>query len=356
MGGLIRRHPFWTFYALAVLTAFAVWVYLMVMEVVASPPGESLFAGFFEDLADIRAAHPVLHHHGDSVLLYLSGYLAMPIGFAGFFFPFAPTLAAVVVTWWGHGARALGALISLYKPIHGALSWRDGLQIYAVLFALIVCVPTFHFIRDAAMNDGVNAASFAAALGVTDWGLFITTTLVALFLNQGALLEELGWRGYAQPVLMERLSSPLVAALVLGLAWALWHFPREVPPLLSGEQTLMDVALWHAVFIPSCCAMSVVAAYFVNITGGSVLPAIFLHGSLNHIGAMLQSEQTGARVATQIDGPLMWVVMAVIIVITVGPDLGWRRRAEIHAEGPGDPARFWTGLGGRRAPAGAVSS
>ncbi|MCK2372907.1 CPBP family glutamic-type intramembrane protease, partial [Escherichia coli] len=40
----------------------------------------------------------------------------------------------------------------------------------------------------------------------------------------GGGVEELGWRGIAQPELARR-HGPLPAALVVGLVWALWHLP-----------------------------------------------------------------------------------------------------------------------------------
>ena len=61
---------------------------------------------------------------------------------------------------------------------------------------------------------------------------------VAMFLDAGALLEENGWRGFALPVLL-RTHGPLAASLLVGLAWATWHFPVKFDAFL-------DYGLWGA--------------------------------------------------------------------------------------------------------------
>lgn len=43
-----------------------------------------------------------------------------------------------------------------------------------------------------------------------------------IFLGGG--LEEIGWRGFAQPKLQKKC-SPLMAALLVGVLWAAWHAP-----------------------------------------------------------------------------------------------------------------------------------
>jgi uncharacterized protein len=40
----------------------------------------------------------------------------------------------------------------------------------------------------------------------------------------GGGLEELGWRGVAQPELERRL-NPVIAAIIVGFFWAVWHLP-----------------------------------------------------------------------------------------------------------------------------------
>ena len=346
MRQFIRQYPFRVFYAIAIGTASVVWIYIMAMEVLFANlrgDGYSMFATFYETQMRIIAANPILHHHTDSVILYVATYLAMPVAFAGFFFPFAPTLAALVATWAGWGGKAVRVLIGALAPVRGAIGFQEGARIYLILAAFIAFAVGLTFLRVFMVGDADRIDGFVQHLGFFDWRYFLSAWLVAAFFNQGALLEELGWRGFALPVLIRRLGSPLAATLILGVAWALWHMPREVPTLLAGEQTLFDLLHSQVWFILSCCSMSIVATYFVNITGGSVLPVIILHGMLNFVGGMMALERVGTRTAFTPEAPLTWFAAAIVVLLLVGPNLGWKRRLEVHGgDGSTDPSLIWS--------------
>lgn len=57
-----------------------------------------------------------------------------------------------------------------------------------------------------------------------------------------AFLEELGWRGYALPRLLERY-SPLAAGLALGLPWAAVHLALHLPGMLYDGLPLAATCL-----------------------------------------------------------------------------------------------------------------
>src|SRR5271165_6754179 len=104
--------------------------------------------------------------------------------------------------------------------------------------------------------------------------------LVGPFVDEGGTLEELGWRGFAFPRLQQIIKSPLWASVFLGVIWTAWHLPREVPALLAG----VNWGQWlsnQAQFVLLCVALSIVSGYLVNRTGGSVIPAILVHGGSN---------------------------------------------------------------------------
>ena len=331
----MREHPFLSYYFIAVAFPSLLFTYLTIL-VISFPdmygPGQSVAVTFYALRDTLIETYPVLFHHQDSVVLYVTAYFLMPIGAPFFFFPAAPTCAALIVTAANHGKRGLRALVRLYKPVQGSLKAGDGIRIYAILLGTIAAMTATVWLREYWFGDPSQAQHYLQHLGFIDPVTFLSSWLMALFLNQGALLEELGWRGFGLPLLTRALRKPLLAAIILGVFWTFWHFPREVPGLLSGSQSWSDLVTGQALFLISCCSMSVVAAYFVNITGGSVLPAIMLHGTFNHVGGMFSSIQEGARSGFTLDSPLMWLTLAVLLVLVVGKDLGWQKRLQIRSE------------------------
>ena len=96
------------------------------------------------------------------------------------------------------------------------------------------------------------------------WWLFYTFLFI---LFQGPLAEELGWRGFLLPHLMDRY-SPLRASVIVGLVWAAWHINVFFLPVASG-----------ALFAASAMALSILMTVLFLRTRGSVLLAIVMHWS-----------------------------------------------------------------------------
>jgi len=97
------------------------------------------------------------------------------------------------------------------------------------------------------------------------WWLFYMF-LFGLF--QGPLAEELGWRGFLLPRLLNQY-SPLGASVILGLVWAAWHINVFFSPI----STL-------ALFTASAVALSILMTVLFLHTRGSVLLAIVMHWSV----------------------------------------------------------------------------
>lgn len=102
------------------------------------------------------------------------------------------------------------------------------------------------------------------------------STLTTLLIGQLLVVlgEEPGWRGFALPRLLERF-DPIVATLILGVAWATWHLPLFLMPGTPQHGTpflpfLVELVAWSAV-------MTLV----VTRSQGSIVPAMLFHASAN---------------------------------------------------------------------------
>ena len=88
-------------------------------------------------------------------------------------------------------------------------------------------------------------------------------------------IEEIGWRGFALPILQRHL-VPFWAGLILGVIWAVWHLPAF---LLSGTPQ----AAWGFLpFFAGSVACSVILTALFNDARGSVLLAMLFHFQMNN--------------------------------------------------------------------------
>ncbi len=326
------RYPFLLFYIIALAFPVILFSYLSILEVyfkTVHGDAYSYVGAFYALQADLVSRYPILFHHRDSILLYLTSYAMMWLAAPFFFFPFAPTASALLVSGLGNGSSAIKTLLSHYKPVRGRLTLKDGIRIYGSILLSIVALAGAFFIWAQVSGNDAMAEQMINTLGLFDVRYFAFGAFTALLLNQGGLLEELGWRGYALPLMLKRY-SPLAAALTVGVAWALWHLPREIPMLIAGQQSMLELLGGQVLFIISCGGLSVIASYFVNITGGSVLPAIMWHGMFNYLTAATSQRVEGA-VRSEFDTltPIFWVAAALAILLIAGRDLGHKRRLEI---------------------------
>lgn len=85
----------------------------------------------------------------------------------------------------------------------------------------------------------------------------------------GGGLEEIGWRGYLLPKLLEK-NSPIKSTLIVGCIWSMWHFPMWFV-LGSNQQSLEFVP-----FAISCISTSFIMTPLLLKTG-SIWLCIVLH-------------------------------------------------------------------------------
>ncbi len=324
MTTFIRAHAFATWYVFSMVLALGVVVWRNAHAAAYLAQTGEVFEYYPRIWEGIQAFHRGAIY--PNIASIFSVAIHEPIYFGIFLFAGAPTISAIIVAWIAHGPRGVGGLLARLKPWSGGVFRKDALVTYAVLASLffVLCLGYLYFV-------GVRQGSQVAFDAMEIWGLplalFPLTFLIGGLVDEGATLEELGWRGFGLPVMLEWMSSPLVLSMLLGFLWWFWHFPREIPDLLAnGVPPSFYTGQAH--FLALTVSMSVVMTYCYHRTGGSVVPAILLHGWGNFFTKALPFQ----------DGPSsydlrLWIycAAAVLVAALAGKDLG---RARYNALNP----------------------
>ena len=147
---------------------------------------------------------------------------------------------------------------------------------------------------------------------------------VVFFLFQVAVNgEEFGWRGYAMPRLQERHST-LIACLIVGLIWAVWHVPKY---LTVGDPHV--IPFWF--FAVNLIANAILYGWLFNRTGGSLLLMLLFHAATNTGIVMLpiMPAVTGDTRPLVI-AYILQVIAAALVVMAEGRNLGPQPRATLR--------------------------
>lgn len=161
----------------------------------------------------------------------------------------------------------VGALRSFSKSLD---QWRFGFRWYSVIclgpVVLALLVAAVSTLLGASWEESLPLV-FSEPLPV------ILLLAVILSLTDG-LGEEVGWRGYALPRMLEGSNATLVS-VVLGVIWATWHLPL----FFTQGSALEDASMW--VVTARLPATAIIFTWVFVHTRGSVIAAIIFYATLN---------------------------------------------------------------------------
>lgn len=197
---------------------------------------------------------------------------------------FAPAVASLVVRKWvtreGFGDAGLKLrlremwrwyLVALLIPLVGTA--------IITLLAMVTGAgqPDFTFeraLRTLAPGNTATIPSYSAIIIPVE---LLFTSIIATPLLWG---EEFGWRGYLQLKLFPQ--RPLLAAIVTGLIWGVWHYPLN----LRGYNFPGHPLLGLIVFPISTVLISIIFGWLFQ-RSGSIWVASLAHAATNAIGGSL---------------------------------------------------------------------
>jgi uncharacterized protein len=208
---------------------------------------------------------------------------------------FGPMAAAILVT-----AVALGRS-GVMDLVNRMFRWRVALRWYA-----LAALPFGLFL----LGIGVLAATGGTVPTLDDLATYsglpkLGLAAVALAAFGGAMGEEVGWRGFAQPELERRMSF-LRASLTVALVWAIWHVPL-LPVIESYRQLGLAVV---PMLVLGLGSGAIILGWLYDRSGGSILVAALFHFGLNMGSATLAGRGLPAALATT--GVMIWAVLIVI--------------------------------------------
>ena len=151
-------------------------------------------------------------------LTFAATLLPLPGEVAAVVMVFIPALLAISLTAVSEGREGVRSLLG--KLAH----WRISLKWVVIALALALVIRlTMSFI---ALGLGM-----ISTIQLRPGGPAQYVILAAVFFVF-AIPEELGWRGYALPKLLER-HSPLAAGLIIGVLWGSLHLALLLPGMMN---------------------------------------------------------------------------------------------------------------------------
>jgi len=208
------------------------------------------------------------------------------------------TIAGFVATMVAAGRSGFRSLFWRYFQIRAPLGWA--------LFALFIpltwkVIPILFY---GATHDGIGR------FDVSGLGQYFAPAIL-LALTTGPLGEEAGWRGFLQPRMLQRY-SPLVASLIIGLIWSVWHLPLYYSWFLG---------ITGLYFTIGTLCFSVLLTILWGFTRASVFWAIILHWTINISGRVVEASFPDIQPpegATNLWEAVIMVAVTVMVFLLVG--------------------------------------
>lgn len=207
---------------------------------------------------------------------------------------FAPTIAAIILAGVNSGRVGIRRLLG--RVLQGPVG------VYWYAFALFGTAA----IGLMAIGLHVLFGGVALVIDLSRWFLVFPVFLSAMI--AGPLAEEFGWRGYALPRLQTNRSA-LVASLIIGVVWSLWHLPVFwLEGLIYIGLTFEQRIIWFLLLI----AVAILFTWLYNNTDGSMLIAVLYHTAFNstlYLMPVLMGKLGLLNLA------LTWVVTIIVIAV-----------------------------------------
>jgi len=217
---------------------------------------------------------------------------------------FVPALMAIFLTALLEGREGVRALLG--KLAH----WRISLKwvVIALVLALVIRM-TMSFIG---LGLGMISTIQLHPGGMAQY------LILAVVFYVFAVPEELGWRGYALPKLLERY-TPLAAGLIVGVLWGSLHLALLLPGMMNEGAPPLPTVL-------ALVGASVLFTWLYVNSGGSIVLTTLFHAAQSFF-VIVNEGLTMTQQAWLMAG--VYLAVALIVVLATGSRLTRRPVARL---------------------------
>ncbi|MFN2150180.1 MAG: CPBP family intramembrane glutamic endopeptidase [Anaerolineales bacterium] len=260
------------------------------------------------------------------ILTFVLSWFPWYVGIAPEVMAMGPSIAAFIVVLILGGWRGF---VDLLRPFG---RWRASLGIWG----LAIFGPGILYLLGLGVYLLMGGEAPPFIMIREEFNLLpLYLALVVLMPWNGPVGEEFGWRGYALPKLQNK-SGPLIASLVIGTIWGIWHLPSFFA--LEGVIGTLAAALGMIFLVPyvlGTIANSVFMTWLYNKSEASALIAgIVWHAAIDFWAPILLSDSSlvAAREGTHLPtvAPNLYltvlavqIVVAVVLIIVTKGRLGY---------------------------------
>jgi uncharacterized protein len=134
--------------------------------------------------------------------------------------------------------------------------------------------------------------------------VFVPYLIIMMFLGGGQ--EEFGWRGYALPILEDKLGI-WKSNIILGVIWGVWHLPLWFIP--GASQTFMN----FGGFLMLTVGYSFIFSWVRQLAGNKPFYGLFSHGLANAFVPLMPILVMQPNVAQ----PRYWIWVSLTLVVSL---------------------------------------
>jgi membrane protease YdiL (CAAX protease family) len=194
------------------------------------------------------------------------------------------------------------------------------IKIGNVALAIIIffCIIVVSILLSTLFGQSLKQFSFTEDFSFSIGGF---STLLLLVLT--ALMEEIGWRGYAEDSI-GAYCSWLRESLISGSLWALWHLPLFFIPGTYQNNTMLENPWFMLNFFLGCLPLDILFAWVYVKNNRSVLACMIFHFFVNFLQERIAMTQITKCVQTFV------ILGAAVIVVIQNKDMFFETRHVGH--------------------------